>query len=417
MGGSLHPTFPNERQRGLGSLATKASPRLPPSHPPLRPSHTGFKMVRKIPTQVPQQMSRMLESRLVKQPPTWWGAVLANPPPVLPPRQVTPRNRPDAMLKQFPDLEESHFAQHHSRPKSKNHKQKHLKEIKPKPVEISYPIDKIRRQFFADFPFEALRPTSITEGIDIAAENPIQGKNWTKLVLRGRYPTVEDTIQFAHKLHTEDGMALQLAYDEAVSQFCQLRAHHEMASQAAETEARHYGAKFKRDEWVSICPPSNSCATVVEEANPRPARSTGSVARSRARRSSSLTTPTPPPATRVSSGSVSRRSGPATSLPPLFLSASSLAPRRTSRNGLSLPRRAGPERTPRRPRETSSSSSAARPAPRPRRRPATRWTTPSSWRLSRGSSRQYIMHHSSFLDTVRALFCLARWSSAHSAMT
>lgn len=381
-------------------------------------------MVRKIPTQVPQQMSRMLESRLVQRPPTWWGAVLANPPPVLPPRQVTPRNRPDATLKQFPDLEESHFAQHHSRPKSKNHKQKHLKEIKPKPVEISYPIDKIRRQFFADFPFEALRPTSITEGIDIAAENPIQGKNWTKLVQRGRYPTVEDTIQFAHKLHTEDGMALQLAYDEAVSQFCQLRAHHEMASQAAETEARHYGAKFKRDEWVSACSPVPSAVVpgtavvpVISQANPRPARSTGSVARSRARRSSSPTTPTPPPATRVSSGSASRRSGPATSLPPLFLLASSLAPRRTSRSGLFLLRRAGPERTPRRPRATSSSSSAARPVPRPRRRPATTWTTPSSWRLSRGSSRQYIMHHSSFPDTGRTLSCLARWSSAHSAMT
>ncbi|EKC98189.1 hypothetical protein A1Q2_07521 [Trichosporon asahii var. asahii CBS 8904] len=205
-------------------------------------------MVRKIPTQVPQQMSRMLESKLVQQPPTWWGAVLANPPPVLPPRQVTPRNRPDATLKQYPDLEEAHFAQHHGRPHSKNHKQKHLKEIKPKPVQISYAIDKIRRQFFADFPFEALRPTSISEGIDIADENPVQGKNWTKLVQRGRYPTVEDTIQFAQKLHAEDGMALQLAYDEAVSQFCQLRAHHEMASQAAETEARHYGAHFKRDE-------------------------------------------------------------------------------------------------------------------------------------------------------------------------
>lgn len=218
---------------------------------PPTPSHTGFKMVRKIPTQVPQQMSRMLESKLVKQPPTWWGAVISNPPPVLPARQVTPRNRPDATLKQYPDLEEAHFAQHHGRPSSKNNKQKHLKEIKPKPVQISYAIDKIRRQFFADFPFEALRPTSISEGIDIADENPIQGKNWTKLVQRGRYPTVEDTIQFAQKLHSEDGMALQLAYDEAVSQFCQLRAHHEMASQAAETEARHYGAQFKRDEWVS----------------------------------------------------------------------------------------------------------------------------------------------------------------------
>lgn len=355
-------------------------------------------MTRKLPTQVPQQMSRMLESRLVKEPPAWWGAVLANPPPVLPPRQVVARNRPDATLKQYPDLEAAHFAQHHDRPHSKNHKQKHLKEIKPKPIAISYAIDKIRRQFFADFPFEALRPTSLNEGIDIAAENPVQGKSWTKLVQRGRYPTVEDTIQFVQKLHAEDDMPLQLAYDKAVAEFCELRAHHEMATQAAETEARHYGALFKRDEWVSTgFRPLSRAFRHDGPADLRPARSTRSAARSPARRSCSRTTPTLPPETPASGGSASRRSGPRTSPPSPSLWASSPAERTTPRSGPSLPRRAGLEPTPRSPRETSSRSLAVVAAPPPRRGPATRWTTPSSWRLSRGSSRQYIMHHSSYL--------------------
>jgi small subunit ribosomal protein S23 len=67
---------------------------------------------------------------------------------------------------------------------------KHLRESKPRPVEIVYPEDRIRRQFFRDFPFEALRPTTLVEGIDIA-EQGVNGLEWTQLAQRGSYPTVE----------------------------------------------------------------------------------------------------------------------------------------------------------------------------------------------------------------------------------
>jgi small subunit ribosomal protein S23 len=56
---------------------------------------------------------------------------------------------------------------------------------------IVYEEDKIRRQFFKDFPFEALRPTSLVEGFDIKPEDEIVGETWTVLSQRGAYPSVE----------------------------------------------------------------------------------------------------------------------------------------------------------------------------------------------------------------------------------
>lgn len=344
-------------------------------------------MVRKIPTQVPQAMSRLLESTMARAPPTWYGAVLANPPPVLPPRQVIARNRPDATQRAFSDLEPAHFAQHHSHPHSKNHKQKHFKEIKPKPVAIYYEADKLRRQFFADFPFEALRPTSLVEGAEIADEHPIRGKEWTKLEQRGRYPSVEDTIQFALNVRDQSGCSLQDAYDRAVSEFVKLRAAHEMATQAAETEARYAGAQFKRDEWVSVA------AEIFRELKltPRPACSTLSVCGSRAPR---LRTPTPdrlcaspPPA----SSTRSPRCGPATSTPTPSRPGNSPVLRPTSSDGLSLLRLAGPA-PPSSPRATSSGQSGASPSSKVRMSSTTLSSWPRSWVKTR--RRHINMQHS-----------------------
>jgi len=68
---------------------------------------------------------------------------------------------------------------------------KHFRSAKPKPVDIVYEEDRIRRQFFKDFPFEALRPVSIAESRDVSVEDEISGANWTRLAQRGSYPTVE----------------------------------------------------------------------------------------------------------------------------------------------------------------------------------------------------------------------------------
>jgi small subunit ribosomal protein S23 len=67
----------------------------------------------------------------------------------------------------------------------------HLKEPKPRPKDIVYQEDRIRRQFFKDFPFEALRPVSLVEGTHIN-EGTKEGVEWTSLEQRGAYPTVEE---------------------------------------------------------------------------------------------------------------------------------------------------------------------------------------------------------------------------------
>jgi small subunit ribosomal protein S23 len=55
-----------------------------------------------------------------------------------------------------------------------------------------YEQDRIRRQFFRDFPYEALRPTSLVEGREVGGESLVDGKEWNKLSQRGNYPTVEE---------------------------------------------------------------------------------------------------------------------------------------------------------------------------------------------------------------------------------
>jgi small subunit ribosomal protein S23 len=54
--------------------------------------------------------------------------------------------------------------------------------------------DKIRRQFFADFPFEAFRPTSLIEMTRSGEPDPTipEGEEWQTLEQRGAYPTVEE---------------------------------------------------------------------------------------------------------------------------------------------------------------------------------------------------------------------------------
>ncbi|MDN8980670.1 hypothetical protein Q0P29_14280, partial [Staphylococcus aureus] len=45
-------------------------------------------------------------------------------------------------------------------------------------------------------------------------------------------------------------LSLTDAYAQATSEFVALRGAHEMSTLAAAAEARHFGATFKRDEWV-----------------------------------------------------------------------------------------------------------------------------------------------------------------------
>ncbi|TXT13534.1 hypothetical protein VHUM_00901 [Vanrija humicola] len=207
-------------------------------------------MPRKLATQVPATMSRLLQSTLVQAPPTWYGPVLANPPPVTPSRQVAARARPDAAKKydDLPALRVDERREGHTR----THHTKNYREPKLRSTPIVYEADRIRRQFFVDFPFEALRPVSLVEGPAIVAPNPVDGPAWTQLAQRGAYPTVEDVIAFTSNLHRHHQLSLSDAYAQATSEFVDLRATHEMATLAASAEARHYGATFKRDEWDRV---------------------------------------------------------------------------------------------------------------------------------------------------------------------
>ncbi|BEJ17625.1 hypothetical protein CspHIS471_0610260 [Cutaneotrichosporon sp. HIS471] len=204
-------------------------------------------MVRYIPTQVPAAMSRMIASTLVQKPPTWYGPVINNPPPAIPLRRATRRNRPHegrgygdlSNRAEFDPRREGHATRSRAR---------HTREPKQRPRDIVYAADHVRRQFFADFPFEALRPHSLVEAENVRLSTAIEGARWTALSQRGAYPTVEDTVEFTLNLHGDKGMSLSDAYKQATDEFIALRAAHEMATLAAQGEAVAYGAEFKRSE-------------------------------------------------------------------------------------------------------------------------------------------------------------------------
>lgn len=126
--------------------------------------------MRRLPSQIPETVSRLIKSTYIQTPPIWYQAVLANPPPILPARRSHPR----------PDLDHS-FGDPKPRTSFK----------RSKPREIRYEEDRVRRQFFRDFPFEALRPTSLVEGLEVQAKYEVDGPGWISLEQRGAYPSVE----------------------------------------------------------------------------------------------------------------------------------------------------------------------------------------------------------------------------------
>jgi len=126
---------------------------------------------------------------------------------------------------------------------------KHLRAKKPRPKTLIFDTDHIRRRFFEDFPFEALRPVTLVEGETVGEgrETLVDGEDWVELKQRGDYPTVENTIQYIANLHNNFHLSLSQAYTRGVEQFVELRALHEIATFAAETEAVYHGATYKKN--------------------------------------------------------------------------------------------------------------------------------------------------------------------------
>ncbi|WVQ82996.1 hypothetical protein IAT38_005134 [Cryptococcus sp. DSM 104549] len=200
--------------------------------------------MRRIAAQVPSAVSRLLQGNHIRYPPAWYAPVLSHPPPQLPAYQVRPRARrgdPSLRPGEFTDANpiSKHVMERRERGK--------LRAVKPVPEGIHYEEDVVRRQFFKDFPFEALRPVSLVEGREIDISEKVVGKEWTTLEQRGQYPTVEDCVAFVLNLHHFHDTSMSDAYILATEEFAVLRARHQLATMAAELEARHYGVEFKPD--------------------------------------------------------------------------------------------------------------------------------------------------------------------------
>ncbi|KAJ3784574.1 mitochondrial ribosomal protein S25-domain-containing protein [Lentinula aff. detonsa] len=187
-------------------------------------------MVRRLASQVHQQVSRLMRGEVIKEP-AWYAAVLDNPPLPLPPK--SPPNRTAFDLKQQKTSVKS-------KPKAKPYG--------PKPFPVYYLEDDIRRQFFRDHPFEAFRPITLAEGQGIEAEHPITGAEWTRLRQRGRNPSPDDAIQFTLNLHQHHKVPLSYAYARAIAQFRALRSERHIALTMAIHEAENLGAVWQNSE-------------------------------------------------------------------------------------------------------------------------------------------------------------------------
>lgn len=163
----------------LSLLPTAKTPTS--TRPP--PVHFRFKMVRRIASQVHQQVSRLMRADFIKQEPAWYQAVLENPPLPLPPKAPPPRSSYDLPPPQRTSTSQA------------LHK---MRAHKPQPLPIHYIEDDVRRQFFRDHPFEAFRPTTLVEGATLEDAHPIKGVSWTRLRQRGRNPSPEECVPPLH---------------------------------------------------------------------------------------------------------------------------------------------------------------------------------------------------------------------------
>jgi small subunit ribosomal protein S23 len=186
-------------------------------------------MPRRFPSQVHQQVSRLLKADYLKTTPVWYQAVLEFPPLPLPPKAPPARSTYDLSPPR------GSFAP------ALNQNRK-LTPKKVAPESIHYVEDDVRRQFFRDHPFESFRPVSIVERGEIMDEHPIIGKTWTRLRQRGRNPSSEDAIKYAVNLFKFHDISLTEAYTRAVAQFRALRSEHQIATSFAVMEADAFGA-------------------------------------------------------------------------------------------------------------------------------------------------------------------------------
>ena len=140
---------------------------------------------RKAARAVPATMGRFLKSgAMLKQPPPSFYPLLAHPPPPSLVRAFPPRPSTDLP----PSRQPSTTATTQTRRKpprpagTKN----------PRPREIVFPEDEVRRLFFLDHPFEAYRAVTLVEGEKVRQDRGPTGAEWTELSQRSIVPTAEE---------------------------------------------------------------------------------------------------------------------------------------------------------------------------------------------------------------------------------
>lgn len=116
--------------------------------------------MKKSPNSVHRTVTSLLKAGLITQPPVWLSAVQRHPPPPLPVRVLS-------QTLAFPAP---------NRSIGNSNKRKHLRFKYPRPQEIVYPEDILRKRFYADHPWEAYRPYKLFE----TDQNPWTKQRWAE---------------------------------------------------------------------------------------------------------------------------------------------------------------------------------------------------------------------------------------------
>ncbi|KAI9491848.1 mitochondrial ribosomal protein S25 [Zychaea mexicana] len=198
-------------------------------------------------TKLEQHASNLLKGNLLKKAPVWLHAVRAVPPG---PSIIRSRN-PNANVSAHTDVEKELFTnakQQQQATSSTRHKQKHLRTRPPRPAQIVYPEDRMRRQFYKDHPFELARPQSLVEN-----KLGLNRTDYSQLLLPDMLPeevTGETVIKYQLHLVTNEKMPERKAYAKATSEFYEIRARQEEVERQMRSQMDAALQELESKKWT-----------------------------------------------------------------------------------------------------------------------------------------------------------------------
>ncbi|KAF2840533.1 mitochondrial ribosomal protein [Patellaria atrata CBS 101060] len=108
------------------------------------------------------------------------------------------------------------------------------------PAQLTYPEDRLRRDFYSDHPWELARPKIVLENDG----NDSKGWDWSRIQQPEKRLDGESVIQRQMWLMHHEGLDKALAYDRARKEFYKVRNLEELERRVAKEEALHTGAYF-----------------------------------------------------------------------------------------------------------------------------------------------------------------------------